>query len=283
MRVLLLIVSVSLAGGFSIQLPRQLVRAVSSVFIATSLVVPTCTGTAAAAEWQLLNGDVQLPDLIQLQTTSKRSLILSDPVVVGAGGGGAVFAFRDSSTLLKVSWKGSTKSVQRECRTLQMLQEANVQSAERCLGEFEYYNDKEDGRVMIAVEPYVRDAVASLEEVDTAKQADAVEQIARTLVQMLAANIITIDVQPLINSETGEVIFIDMTEAQKLHPPYTFLDQTLMGSFTTEMLALIPERHVETATKTMLQEIQALESKGTRLSDEAKEVLFSQTLFFPDE
>jgi hypothetical protein len=56
-----------------------------------------------------------------------------------------------------------------------------------------------------------------------------------------------IDGQPLINSKMGEVVFIDMTKAQKLHPPYTFLDQTLMmGSFTTEMLALlIPERYVE--------------------------------------
>jgi hypothetical protein len=40
---------------------------------------------------------------------------------------------------------------------------------------------------MIAAEPYVRDAVASLEEVNTAKQANTVEQIARTLMQMLAA------------------------------------------------------------------------------------------------
>jgi hypothetical protein len=45
---------------------------------------------------------------------------------------------------------------------------------------------------MIASKPYVRDAAASLDEVNTAKQANAVEQIACTLVQMLAANIVMI-------------------------------------------------------------------------------------------
>lgn len=246
-------------------------------------------------EWSLLNGNVQLPDPIEIQTassssSSKRTLRLSHPELIGAGGGGAVFAFEDSSVLLKVSWENSRKSVIRECQTLKMLEKNKVQAAEKCLGEYDYPigddgvdHENHHKRVMIAVEPYVRDAVASVDQVkDKAKQAVAVRQIAQTVVQMLAANIVTIDVQPLISTTTGNVLFIDMTEAETLRPPFSFLDKVLMQSFTTEMLTLIPERFVDLASRTMIQEIQDLGSSGVTLSDEAKEVLYSQTLFFPD-
>ena len=262
-------------------LPRwQLVaRHVVSSIIATVVIASPCL---AINEWQLLNGNVQLPETIVLQTKDRGSLTLSGPTLIGTGGGGAVFAFDDSFTLLKISWKESSKSVQRECRTLQMLQEANVEYTERCQGEFDYKEG--DGRVMIAVEPYVRDSVARVEQVDLTKQSVAVEQIARTVVQMLAADIVTIDVQPLINSKTGDVLFIDLTEAQKLQPPYTFLDKALMSSFTNEMLALVPDRYVKEATSVMKKELERLESsRYLTLSDEAQEVLNSQTLFFPDE
>lgn len=282
MRCLPLILSSTVVAAFhfpQMQLPTKVAQTLTtgavtlcSMFAAP----PTCV---AQNEWQLMNGDVTLQDTTQLKT-SKGPLQLSGPTLIGAGGGGAVFAFRDSPTLLKVSWKGSTTSVKKECKVLQVLQENKVESTERCLGEFDY---KQDGRVMIAVEPYVEDAVASISQVEPSKQAHVVEQVARTLVQMLAANIITIDVQPLISKQTGDVIFIDMTEAQMLTPPYSFMDQTFMGSFATEMLALIPDYLVSVASTAMEQELQALATKGIILSDEAKEVLYSQTLFFPDK
>jgi len=278
------------------------------------------TGTAAAAallasstlttavelnEWQLMNGDVRLPDPLELNlpttsasssSSSTRKILLQNPTLIGAGGGGAVFRFGDdqpdddvSDILLKVSWAGSTKSVIRECRTLQLLERKNVGSAERCLGEFPYDyaqqsdDDKGQERVMIAVTPYVRNAVASVDAVNGRQQQRvAVRQIAQTVIQMLAANVVTIDVQPLIDQQTGNVIFVDMMEAQELRPPFSFLDQVLIGSFVTEMLTLVPDQFVDVASKAMVQEIAALEAKGVSLSDQAKDVLHSQTLFFPE-
>jgi urease gamma subunit len=256
------------------------------------------TAPAVAAEtltWNLMNGSVQLPDTLRLDsasasmtsmTTSRSSStpfigVLRDPTLIGVGAGGAVFTFSDDSpTLLKVSWAGSAKSVARECLTLQRLQDAHIQGAERCLGQFPYGSD-DDERIMIVVEPYVKDAVASISDLhNTAQQGHAVAQVARTLVQMLAANVVTIDVQPLISQATGDVIFIDMTEAQTLHPPFTFLDTTLMASFTTEMLTLIPEAFQSLATQAVWQEIQRLETdEATTLSTEAMDILSSQLDF----
>lgn len=221
-------------------------------------------------------------ELGKASSGSTVSYTLTKPKLIGAGGGGAVFAFENSLKLLKVSWNGSSKSVERECSTLQLLERNKVESSERCLGRYDYNNVGGDNhRVMILAEPYVPDGVASVMEVDESKRDVAVEQIARTLVQMLAANIVTIDVQPLVSKETGRVIFIDMTEAQELKPPFTFLAKTLMSSFTTEMMALIPEQYMSTAANAAMQEINSLEASGIVLSPEAMDVLRDQTSFIP--
>ena len=224
-----------------------------------------------------MNGNVVLNDpIILYPTRTHERVALIKLQLIGAGGGGAVFAFEDQHKLLKVSWEGSAKSVERECRTLQLMEKSKVEASEHCLGQYSY--DK--SRVMILVEPYVSDAVASVMQVDPSKRTDAVEQIARTLVQMLAANIVTIDVQPLISKTTGKVIFIDMTEAQELKPPFTFLAKTLMSSFTTEMMTLIPDEDMSTAATAAIQEIEKLGKLGTTLSPEAMEVLQAQTNWF---
>jgi hypothetical protein len=275
--------------------------------------------------WDLLNGSVNLTtEPIHLQfrdriTGKDRSVTLSArPQIVGAGAGGAVFAFdqhpsaEQSTTstststafqqqdfLLKISWEGTAKTVQRECKTLQLLEDRNVQSAERCLGIFDYQQaqpqpqqttklprkEEEAPRSMILVGPYMRDEVASIAQVDNdAARAVAVNQIVRTLVQMLAANVITIDVQPLISKTTGETIFIDMTEAQVLSSKqdaeeYSFLDQTLISSFTSEMVALIPEEYWKIAKTSILDEMELMKDRGTELSKPARLILQDQTPF----
>jgi hypothetical protein len=247
------------------------------IFVASCLL--SGTARAESYEWDLMNGNVALQDPIALTIANTGAKVtLLKPQLIGAGGGGAVFAFEDSQKLLKISWEGSAKSVERECSTLQLLETHQVEAAERCLGKYEYDGDK--NRVMILAEPYLPDGVATALEVDQSKRAFVVEQIARTLIQMLAANIVTIDVQPLISKETGQVVFIDMTEAQELKPPFTFLAITLMSSFTTEMMTLIPEEYMSIASKAALREIAKLDANGVRLSPEAMEVLQGQTYFF---
>lgn len=235
-----------------------------------------------AEKWQLLNGEVVLNDPVTLfredEAQKTRSFVykLKNPQIVGVGGGGAVFAFEDSQKLLKVSWENSAESVQRECSALQLLERKNVEYSERCLGSFKY----DGNRVMILVEPYVSDAVATVMDLDPSKRAPAVRQIAQTLIQMLAANIVTVDVQLLISKSSGQVTFIDLTESRELTPPFDFLDKTLMSSFTSEMLTLIPDQFLDTAAQAAINEISNLEANGVIVSPEALEVLHMQTGFF---
>ena len=249
---------------------------------------------AQAQEWELINGPVTLPDPLSLsfrdRTTGQvQSMTLTHPHIIGAGSGGAVFAFEEDNVknvLLKVSWPTTSKTVQRECSTLQLLEDAGVHAAERCLAALTYPDptpptptkattrppttDPPPPRSMIIVTPYMADAVASIDEVPTEQaRLVAVDQVARTLVQMLAANIITIDVQPLISKTTGRTIFIDMTEAQVLSSSsssststssyYSFLDQTLIASFISEMVTLIPEAYWKVAQTSIQDELNRLE------------------------
>lgn len=186
--------------------------------------------SSISSHWDLLNGPVKLTEPIRLQFRDRlakrnRSVTLEKPQLVRAGAGGAVFAFdqqapgtddgmsfTERDLLLKISWEGTAKTVKRECATLQLLGDRQVKAAERCLGSFDYPDSDQDTepRTMILVTLYMRDAVASVMEVDTetARRA-AVDHIVRTLVQMLAANVITIDVQPLISKSSGRTIFIE--------------------------------------------------------------------------
>lgn len=142
------------------------------------------------------------------------------------------------------------------------------------MGQARYPADKR--RVMIAMEPLMEDAVASPMELDKELRLHAVECIVRTMVQMLAANVVTVDVQPLISKQTGNVVFVDMTEAKKLNPPLSFLDGTLISSFCTEMAALIPDSLLPVASSALLSELRALEHRGVTLSNEAYDALSVQ-------
>jgi hypothetical protein len=259
------------------------------------------TATARAQEWELLNGPVILPDSLHVSFRDRRtaqihSMTLTHPHLIGAGSGGAVFAFEDNDNnnnnnnkdvLLKVSWPTTSKTVQRECATLQLLEDAGVEASERCWAILPYPDSHPDAtlppRSMIVVTPYMVDAVATIEEVPTeSARLVAVDQVARTLVQMLAAHIITIDVQPLISQSTGHTIFIDMTEAQVLSSSSSsssLLDQTLIASFVSEMVTLIPEAYWKVAQTSIHDEWTHLAKEGG-VQAHVAQVLQEQTPFF---
>ncbi len=278
-----------------------LVLGVSAVVftITSSLPYPAeASTTKNTYEWDLLNGSVTLTDPIHLtfydrNTKSLQSISFTKPEIVGAGSGGAVFAFDPTSVeqrdwLLKISWEGTTKTVQRECATLQLLEDRKVQAAERCLGTFQYPGDTKESRTMILVSPFMRDAVANVADIDNpAAKIVAVDQIARTLVQMLAANIVTIDVQPLISKTTGQTIFIDMTEAQVLLSSQhrSSLEETLISSFVSEMVALIPDTYWETAKISILDELDLVASRSGEvdLSHSLRSLLENQTPFLAEQ
>ena len=197
---------------------------------------------------------------------------LHNPQLLGSGGGGAAFSFDGSNVVVKVSWVASAASVENECAILKTLEKNGVKGVEQCLSQNQYPADKR--RLMIAMEPLMDDTVANLINIDKALRPHAVQHIVRTMVQMLASNVVTVDIQPLISKKTGDVLFIDFTEAKELKQPLTFLDVTLISSFCTEMTVLIiPDYLLPTASKALLDELRALEQQDSSLSNEAYNAL----------
>ena len=169
--------------------------------------------------WLLPNDKVQISNPL----TSFPQQILRNPKLLGSGGGGAVFSLQQEQqqigqysesdngdnkkkreVAVKISWVASAKSVERECKILNQLEEKHTRNVEHCLGMVDYPFDHR--RVMIALQPVVHDATASIAELeDKSKQIDCSKSVMRTLVDMLASNVVTTDVQVLIDKGTGKV------------------------------------------------------------------------------
>ena len=245
---------------------------------------PSACAHAAPIEMTFANGPVRLVDPLR----SFPGLDLRHPQYLGSGGGGAVFAYdraettaahspstgrstgsdpasgkaRDQAVVVKVSWVRSAASVSRECTVLNYMETQHVTGVERCRGQVPYPLDNR--RLVIAMEPVMDgDSVASISEIDERLRPKAVQCIIRTLVQMLSAGVVTTDVQPLISKTTGEVLFVDMTEAKIVFTSgdvISFVDLALAQSFVSEMIGLIPtdsaDELIRFANSQLIQELQ---------------------------
>ena len=235
-----MLVSLSLLV-FPVQLPLS---TVSDPTRAPPFVEVAHAASPSYQEWTLGNGNVKLPIPLRMGDWT-----LQDPVLLGTGGGGAVFSMTSSSTgtsrvALKVSWESSASSVRNECQILQSLEQHQVSGVEQCLASAPYPENRSHQRIMIVMTPVFEDRtlVNSIRDIPSSDlQQKATQQVIRTLLEMLAARVATTDVQPLISADTGRVLLIDMTEAQQFPKTPSFLDLALCGSFVSEMMALIPE------------------------------------------
>jgi hypothetical protein len=236
--------------------------------------------------WKLGNGDVELPDPLAIA-----GLQLQHPRLLGSGGGGAVFSMEDvskkapsskstatSNVAVKVSWRRSAASVENECHVLQRLQESSVSGVETCLGQAPYPTDPT--RVMIALQPvFTQDDVMvnSISDIiGLDQQSRAVRSIVKNMMEMLAARTVTTDVQPLLSQKTGDVLFIDLTEAKVILASVdtiSVVDLSLASSFVSEMLSRIPDTLQGVAAQTLWQELQVV---GDRLPVQFCEILRSQ-------
>ena len=129
-------------------------------------------------------------------------------------------------------------------------------------------------RTMISLIPVVTGRTSSIVNLDLDAQQSAIQQVVETMIGMLAANTITVDVQPLI-SDTGDVLFIDFTEAMRLSSPPTAADLTGVVGFCNEMMALIPENGREHALAYLKVVIADFEKKNTFLDDDILDVVRS--------
>jgi hypothetical protein len=242
--------------------------------------------------WVFENGDITLPDSVDMGGWK-----LKHPKLLGSGAGGAVFVMQrepmDSTgdnvhlapVALKVSWKGSTQAVANECRMLRRLQQSStirygtsIGTVEDCLGEIPYGLDPT--RTMIALQPvFVDQQASSLIDFlpDQDKLETAVTLIIRTMLHMLSANVVTIDVQPLISIETGQILFVDFTEAISIHEQDEDVEVIVVRNFINEMMILIPTPQQETiASKIILEELSNYNIKSRYVYEILMEYNFSK-------
>jgi hypothetical protein len=240
--------------------------------------------------WKLGNGDVELPDPLAIA-----GLQLQHPRLLGSGGGGAVFSMEvdgsknvpsskstTANVAVKVSWRRSAASVENECHVLQWLQESRVSGVETCLGQAPYPTDPT--RIMIALQPvFTQDDVmvnSVSDIIGLDQQSRAVKAIMKNMMEMLAARTVTTDVQPLLSQKTGDVLFIDLTEAKVILASVDTIyvvDLSLASSFVSEMLSRIPDTLQDVAAQTLWQELQVV---GDRLPVQFCEILRSQNGVF---
>lgn len=106
-------------------------------------------------------------------------------------------------------------------------------------------------------------------------QIKSVNSVVRTMVKMLRLGVYTIDVQPLINKETGEVLFIDFTEANRLSIPLTPADESALVGFCGEMFALIPDSLRGLAVEVLKTEMNDLGNDTAQLPEKVIRILES--------
>lgn len=253
---------------------------------------------------------------------STSTMTLKNPKLLGYGGGGAIFSYElhddDDPNLsrssydvnnndndkefvaVKVSWSLSAASVRNECYVLQTLQHrlaslssspdvVNALGIERCLAQIEY--GPEPNRSVIFVQPVMpTTSISSVSDLrSVSSQKIAVRTIIRTALQMLSAGVVTTDVQPLIDPDTGQTVLIDLTEAKILSPSQpsgstvtttsstttssssssrrrsSLVDQqdmALVNAFVTEVSVLIPDEYYEFASKVFIDELTRIQKEG---------------------
>ncbi len=125
---------------------------------------------------------------------------------------------------------------------------------------------------MIALSPVVESSggiTSSIQDVDPGNaQQTAVKNVVETMVGMLRANIVTVDVQPLIEKKTGKVLFIDFTEARRVFKGSDgSFDAPAVVGFCSEMMALIPESLREPAISYLKKCVESLEMEDVVFDD----------------
>lgn len=224
-----------------------------------------------------------------------------------SGGSGAVFSFstlptkngnalpsvegvkkshtegnKSTNIAIKVSWKRSRASVENECKILKLMENSHVPHVEKCLGSPNLYTH-EDGRVVIALSPVMVSTMdgedsttSSIQNVNRGQaQNHAIKSVVETMVGMLGARIVTLDVQPLIYKDSGELLFIDFTEARHLSDHLDSLDEAALVGFCTEMISLIPETSREMAIDYLKANLNDLVQDGAALDGKILEILES--------
>lgn len=189
---------------------------------------------------------------------------------IGAGGSGSVYKGVLSSANLpvavKVSWVTTFEPVRRECEVLDFLaMKGNARNVEKCIADCEYLVDGQP-RKMILLYPFFQSPKTSITSFKNTMEHDitkrAVGNLVESMIQLVGSGVILTDLQYLVDPDTGDLLVIDVSEAQYLRPNDLFSRQQLVASFASEVRMNIPDEYLSDAVRAMDEEIMALRDKS---------------------
>lgn len=228
--------------------------------------------------WQFENGEVEIPLPLLV-----RDHMLTNPELIGSGGSGAVFAMEEKGRrqAVKVSWLSSADSVRREGEILQLLKARGVPNVEECIAIDSYPCDRR--RTLLLLSPVFEEApVNSL--LDSRDVRRAVDCLLTTMLSMvLEASVAVADIQPLIGRETGNVLWIDFSEALTLSIPVTTLELALLTSLVSETISLIPETEYGYASRVLDRELTRISGSNDQYRVDLVDQVLELIPFIDDE
>jgi hypothetical protein len=83
----------------------------------------------------------------------------------------------------------------------------------------------------------------------------AIQTFVVTNLHIIFANVVLSDLQYLLDKDTGDVLLIDLTEAEILNGEDLYKAQNAVGNYLNEIFTSIPPQYNEFATDLILQEV----------------------------
>jgi len=175
-------------------------------------------------------------------------LYLEGSRLIGAGGTGVVYAKDDDDKVIKVAvsnTEATLASLANECAILKYLASQGVENIEQCVCSFDVDEESKlnnkDKQWIVLAPLFPSPSISSFDAFDdTSARAAATRAIASSLVQIIASNVASGDVQFLADKQTGRLMLIDFSEARHFNEPTpTFQDEALAKSFCSETVSLV--------------------------------------------
>lgn len=183
---------------------------------------------------------------------------------LGEGGTGRVYTYLDGDSVYvaKYAKKGSEQKITNECDILQIIESSNIKNVERCICSVKDLSGETRSLLVPAFGTFTPGKIsASFEDItDSNIRSNTALAIMDTIVNLAMIGIVSSDLQYLCNTESGEFIFIDFTEARNLlsslksPKDLSNLDILEIKSFVSEGINLIPSELQFNAIRHVLNE-----------------------------
>mmetsp|Transcript_13547 Transcript_13547/g.21121 ORF Transcript_13547/g.21121 Transcript_13547/m.21121 type:complete len:387 (+) Transcript_13547:1-1161(+) len=256
------------------------VLAIIASFSGSAVALPKTQASGNDLSWDFPKGSVKLEKECWVGDFK-----ISNPRLVGQGGGGAVFSVElieqrlpDGKTIpivlksgalegvLKVSWPTTQKDIENEAKVIQILNDFDVPNVEQVLASVAY-RDSSDRNALL-MQPFVSgEIVGEISDLkDKKSQEKAVEALMKMMVRTLGASVAVADLQPLSQAATGRTLVVDLSEARALRRPASALDLALVQNFCLEAFTKVPDNLHPAALGAVERELLALskEEKSAR-------------------